>query len=99
MSEPVIHSSQRSCRIEVVKAAISPLTECQESPRDVFPQEVSHLNGPNFLGVNVLLVIHDAILWDVSRDFSFLRHDEMFVRSVLQHEWSKRTGMNLNKEG
>ena len=29
------------------------LTERQKSPRDVFPQELSHLNGPNFLGVNV----------------------------------------------
>ena len=28
----------------------------------------SHLNGPNFLGVNVLLVIRDAVFWDVSRD-------------------------------
>ena len=25
-----------------------PLSECQESPRDVFPQELSHLYGPNF---------------------------------------------------
>ena len=42
-------------------------TEGQESPRDVFPQELSHLNGPNFLGVNVLLVIRDVS--DVSSDF------------------------------
>ena len=26
------------------------LTEGQESPRHAFPQELSHLNGPNFLG-------------------------------------------------
>ena len=56
------------CRINVVRAPIS-LTECQESPRDVFPQELSNLNGPNFLGVNVLLVRRDALFWDVSRDF------------------------------
>ena len=45
------------------------LTECQKSPRDAFPQEISHLNGPNFLGVNVLQVIRDAVLWGVSSDF------------------------------
>ena len=32
------------CRIEVVRSAISPSLR----PRDVFPQELSHLNGPNF---------------------------------------------------
>ena len=45
------------CRIEVVRS----LTECQKSPRDAFPQELSHLNWPNFLVVNVLLVVRNAI--------------------------------------
>ena len=44
-------------------------TKGEESPRDVFPQEVSHLNGPYFLGVNVLLVRRVAVFWDVSCDF------------------------------
>ena len=44
-------------------------TECQKSPRDICPQELLHLNGPNFLGVNVLLVKRDAVFWDVSSDF------------------------------
>ena len=34
-----------------------------------FPQELSRLGGPSFLGVSVLLVIRDAVFWDVSRDF------------------------------
>ena len=46
------------------------LTECQQSPRDVFLQELSHLNGSNFFfGVNLLLIIHDAVFWDVVGDF------------------------------
>ena len=28
----------------------------------------------------------------------FSSHDEMFVRSVVQHEWSKRTGINHEKK-
>ena len=36
------------CRIKVVRAAISPSLRAK-SRRD-FPQELSHLNGPNFLG-------------------------------------------------
>ena len=57
------------CRIEVVKACNFSLTACQESPRDVFPQELSHMNGPNFLGVNFLLVTRDGVFWNVSGDF------------------------------
>ena len=36
----------------------------QLSPRDVFPRELSHLNGPNFLGVDVLLNMRDHVFWD-----------------------------------
>ena len=39
------------------------LTKCQNSSRNVFPQELSQLNGQNFLGVNVLLVIRDDVFW------------------------------------
>ena len=45
------------------------LADGQKSPRDAFPQELSHLDVPNFLGVNVLLIIHDGIFWDVGRGF------------------------------
>ena len=48
------HRSRQGCNF-------SP-AECQVSPREVFPQELSQLNGPNFLVVNVLLVIRDADL-------------------------------------
>ena len=37
------------------------LTECQESPRDVFPQELSYVNGPNILKVNVLLALRASL--------------------------------------
>ena len=59
------------------------LTECQESPRDVFPQELSHLDGPNFFGVDVLLIIHDAIFWDISCVLSRKRHSS--GRSPVAH--------------
>ena len=59
------HRSRGGCNLS--------FTECQELPRDVFPQELSHLNGPNFLGNKVLLIIRDAVFWDVSRDLLRLR--------------------------
>ena len=61
-------------------------TEGQESPRHVFPQELSHLNGPNFLAVNVLLIIRDAIFWDVSRGFLRFRQraDPLVVVKLLR---------------
>ena len=55
------HRSRQGCYFS--------LTECQKSRRDEFPPELSHLNGPNFLEVNVLLVIRDAVFWDVSSGF------------------------------
>ena len=36
------------CRIEGCNFSF---TECQKSPRDVFLHELSHLGGPNFLGL------------------------------------------------
>ena len=61
-------------------------TERQMSPRDVFLQEFSHPQGPNFLGVNVLLVTRDAIFWDVSRDFLRFRQrvDPLVVIELLR---------------
>ena len=62
------------------------LTECHESPQHVFPQELSHLDGPNFLVVDVLLVMRDAIFWDVSRDFLRFcqRADPLVVDELLR---------------
>ena len=40
-----------------------------KSRRDVIPQELLHLNGPNFLGTDLLLFTRDAVFWDVSSDF------------------------------
>ena len=54
------------CRIEVVRAAISPSLSAKQSSRDVFSRELSHLNGPNFFGINLLLLVRDAVFWDVS---------------------------------
>ena len=45
------------------------LTERQKPPRDTFPQELLHLDGPNFLGVDLQLLERDAVFWDVSSDF------------------------------
>ena len=53
------------CRIEVVKTTISPLL----SARSHTSARIPSFEWPNFLRVNVLLVIRDAIVWDVSRDF------------------------------
>ena len=62
------------------------LTECQKSPRDVFPQELSHLNGPNFFRVNVLLVVRDAVFRGVSGDFLRFRErtDPLVVVELLR---------------
>ena len=67
------------------------LAECQRSPRDVFPQKLSHLDGPNFLGV-------DAGFWDVAlpssncfESFSFLPEHQVCVDQeaalFLQVSW------------
>ena len=64
----------------------SSLTECQKSPRDVFLQELSHLNGPNFFGVNILPIMRDAVFWDVSGDFLRIRQrtDPLVVIELLR---------------
>ena len=60
-------------------------TERQQTPRHVFPQELSHLNGTNFLEVNVSLVVLDAVFWDVSSDFLRFcqRADPLVVVTLL----------------
>ena len=52
------------CRIAVVRAAISPSLSAKSRP-----PELSHLNGPNIFGVDLLLIIHDAAFRDVGGDF------------------------------
>ena len=45
------------------------LTERHKPPRNVFlPKLPSHLKGPNLLRINILLVIHDTVFWDVGGD-------------------------------
>ena len=45
------------------------LTEREELPRDVVPQEFVHLNGPDFFRVNGLFVVHERAFWNVGGDF------------------------------
>ena len=45
------------------------LTERQKPPHDTFPRELTHLNG-----VDLLLLVRDAVFWDVSGDFLRFRH-------------------------
>ena len=49
-------------------------------------QELSHLNWPHFLGVTVLLIIHDAVLLDVGHDFLHFRQrsDLLVVIELLR---------------
>ena len=58
-SAPPLGYPLRSAVIEDVKAAISP----------ILPQELPHLNGPNLFGVGLMLLVHDAVFWDVTSDF------------------------------
>ena len=46
--------------------------ERQKSSREVFSQELSRLSGPNFFGINLLLILHDAVFWDVRGKFPAL---------------------------
>ena len=52
----------------------------------MFPLEFTHLYGTNFLGVHVLLVVCDAVLWDVSCYFlSFCqRADPLVIIKLLR---------------
>ena len=72
------HRSREGCDLS--------FTEGKELLRDAFPQELSRLNGPNFLGVNVLLVVRDAVFWDLSRDILRLcqRADPLVVVKLLR---------------
>ena len=45
------------------------LAERQQSSRDAFSQELTHLNGPNFHGINLLLIIQDTVFWNVGGNF------------------------------
>ena len=54
-----------NCRIDVVRAAIPPSLSAKSRRETYFRKELLHLNGPNFLGVDLLLITHDAVFWDV----------------------------------
>ena len=62
------------------------LAERQKPPRDVFPQELSYLSGPNSFGVDLLLLIRDAVFWDVNGDFLRFRQrtDPLVVIELLR---------------
>ena len=83
------HRSREGCHFS--------LTECQELPRDVFPQELAQLNGPNFLGVHVLPVIRDAVFWDVSGDFLRFRQraNPLVVVELLRGRASPSSGKSI----
>ena len=53
------------CRIEVVEVVKAGISSS-------LSQEFSHLDGPDFLGIDLLLTAHEAVFWDVGGDF-FLR--------------------------
>ena len=52
------------CRIEVVRAAISPSLSAKSRRETKFRKNV----GRTFFGVDVLLILRDAVFWDVSSD-------------------------------
>ena len=60
--------------------------EREEPPRDILPQEFTHLRGPNFCWVNRLLVIQDAVFWDVSGVFLRFRQrtDPLVIIELLR---------------
>ena len=63
-------------------------TERQTSPREVLPQELAHLNGPNFFWINLFLVIHDAVFWDVGGGFlRFRQRSDPLVIIELFRGW------------
>ena len=72
------HRSHQGCNFS--------LTEHQKSPRDLFPQELSNLNGPNFCGVDLLLLIRDDVFQDLSGDFFRFRQrtDPLVVIELLR---------------
>ena len=56
------HRSRQGCNFS--------LTERQKSPRDILPQKLTNLNGTNFLGVDLFLLVRDTVSWDVSLESS-----------------------------
>ena len=62
--------------LAVVRAAISPSLSARSL----------HLNGPNFFRVDRLLVIQDAVFWDVRCDFLYFRQrsDPLAVVELLR---------------
>ena len=74
-----------SCRIAVGNFTF---TECEELPRDVFPLEFSHLNGPDLFRVDSLLVMHDTVFRDVGGDFlRFRQRSDPLVIIELLRGW------------
>ena len=74
------------CRIEVVKASISPSLSAK-SRRETYFRKDSHIyKGRTFWGVDLLLVIQDAVFWDVGGDFLRFcqRTDPLVVIELLQ---------------
>ena len=72
------HRSGEGCDLSI--------TERQKASRDILSRKLSQLNGPNFLGVNLLLVVRDAVFWDVSREFLRFcqRADPLVVVKLLR---------------
>ena len=57
-------------------------------PCETYFQEFTHLYETNFLGVHVLLVVCDAVLWDVSCYFlSFCQRPDPLVIIKLFRGW------------
>ena len=85
-----------SCRIAVVRAAISPSLSQRAAARRI-SAETPHLNGPNFLGVNLLLAVHDAVLWDVGGDFlRFRQRSDPLIIIELFRGWVLSFIKNIN---
>ena len=61
------------CRIEVVRAAISPSLSARSRLETYFRTNSPVGMGRTFLGVGLLLLVRDAVFWDVSSDFVHFR--------------------------
>ena len=74
-----------SCRIAVVKAAISPSLSARSRRETHFRKTSPHLNGSNFLEVDLLLLMQDAVFWDVRCDFLRFRQrtDPLVILELL----------------
>ena len=58
----------------------------QKSPRDILPQELSNLGGPDFFGIGHSLIVLDSVFQDVSSDFLRFqqRTDPLVVIELLR---------------